>query len=315
MASPFTQQVRQVGLQARADLSGRNLSVAESFAQLRNDLTNDNFLSALGKFAVDDPARLDRLSLANLRENKRARNNLAALHAARTCLFGSRQLGDRKWYTDKPGIASRLKTQTQRRQFRLGLIANLAFFNKLNINDLQSLIHSGDPSGLASLSATTPTTIPALRSIAALASPYDLLRIMAPEKAAVVESTLRQISALADYVQSVCGYLAGNEALEPAHAVICKLLRTGANFERAVSTNPIHVAATALAPLCRHPDVDGVLRKKSSSTPNRRARNVPRGYCFDFQRGVCSRTPCSYKHLCENCQSPGHGRQSCTSTT
>ena len=120
-----------------------------------------------------------------------ARNNLAALHAARTCLFGSGQLGDRKWYTDKPGIASRLKTQTQRRQFWLSLIANLAFFNKLNINDLQSLIHSGDPSGMASLSATTPTTVPALRSIAALASPYDLLRIMAPENAAVVESTLR----------------------------------------------------------------------------------------------------------------------------
>ena len=49
---------------------------------MRNDLTNDNFLSALGKFAVEDPARLDRISLANLRENKRARNNLAALHAA-----------------------------------------------------------------------------------------------------------------------------------------------------------------------------------------------------------------------------------------
>ena len=265
MASPLTQQIRQVGMQARADVSGRNLSVAESFAQLRDDLTNDNFLSALGKFAVDDPARLDRLSLANLRENKRARNNLAALHAARTCLFGSRQLGDRKWYSDKPGIALRLKSQTQRRQFRLGLIANLAFYNKLNIDDLQSLIHSGDPSGLASLSATTPTTIPALRSIAALASPYDLLRIMAPEKAAVVDSTLRQIAALADYVQTVCGYLAGNEALEPAHAVICKLLRTGADFERAASTNPIHVAAAAIAPLCPHPDIDGVLRKKSSS--------------------------------------------------
>ena len=91
MSSPLTQQIRQVGMQARADVSGRNLSVAESFAQLRDDLTNDNFLSALDKFAVDDPARLNRLSMANLRENKRARNKLAALHAVPTCLFRTRQ--------------------------------------------------------------------------------------------------------------------------------------------------------------------------------------------------------------------------------
>ena len=272
----MTDQIRKIGIQARADASGSHLTVPESFAQLRNDLTNDNFISALGKFALDDPARLDRLSLANLRENKRARNNLAALHAARTCKLGARQLGDRKWYTDKPGIASRLKSQTQRRQFRLGLIANLAFYNQLNIGDLHSVLHSGDPSGLAAISTSTPTTIPALRAIAALASPYDILRVLAPDKAAVVASSLRQISALSDYVQSLCGYLAGNEALEPAHEVICKLLRTGANFERANMTNPIHVAAAAIAPLCPHPDVDGTLNKKRPSNP---VRKYPVGYC------------------------------------
>ena len=279
-------------------------------------MTNDNFLSALGKFAVDDPARLDRLSLANLRENKRARNNLAALNAARTCLFGARQLGSRKWYMDKPGIASRLKTQTQRRQFRLGLIANLAFYNKLNITDLHSMFCSGDPSGLASLSATTPTTIPALRSVAAATSPYDMLRILAPEKAGLLDSTLRQISALADYVQSLCGYLAANEALEPAHAVICKLLRTGADFEGAVASSPIHVAPAAMAPLCPHPDVDGVLQKKPTSTLARRRplQFFQRGYCFAFQNGTCTNPSCPYKHLCSRCQAPGHGMRACSST-
>ena len=116
---------------------------------MQDDLTNDKLLSALGKFAVDDPAQLNRLSLANLREKKKAQNNLTTLNAACTCLFGARWLGNRKWYKDTPGIASRLKTQTQRRQFRLGLIANLAFYNKLNITDLHSIFCSGDPSGLA----------------------------------------------------------------------------------------------------------------------------------------------------------------------
>ena len=175
ITSPTTHRIRQIGLEARADVGGQNYSIADSFAQLRNDLTNENFISALGRFSVDDPARLDRLSLANLQENKRARNSLSALHSARTCLFGARQLGDRKWYADKPGIAARLKTQAQRRQFRLGLVANLAFYNKLNLNDLQASLQAGDPSGLASLNCASRFTIPALRSVATLASPIDII--------------------------------------------------------------------------------------------------------------------------------------------
>ena len=259
---------------------------------------------------MDDPARLDRLSLANLQENKRARNSLSALHSARTCLFGARQLGDRKWYADKPGIAARLKTQGQRRQFRLGLVANLAFYNKLNINDLQALLQAGDPSALASLTCASHLTIPALRSIATLASPIDVLRIISPQKAVALTSSVKHIMALADYVQSVCGHLAANEALEPAHAVICQVLRTGANFEHAKISNPIHLAAAAVTPLCHAPDVDGKLEKTPSrrSNPGRR-----RGYCYSYQRGSCDRTSCIYKHACAICDSPAHGDRACPS--
>ena len=312
VSAPSTQRIRQIGLEARADAQGHHNSIAETFAQLRSDLTNENFISALGRFAVDDPARLDRLALANLQESKRARNSLSALHSARTCLFGARQLGDRKWYADKPGIAARLKTQDQRRQFRLGLVANLAFFNKLNINDLQALLQTGDPSGLASLTSTSALTIPALRDIATLASPIDILRIISPQKATTLTSTIKQIISLADYVQSVCGHLAANEALEPAHSVICQVLRTGADFERANATSPIHLAAAAIAPLCHTPDVDGKLTKPRSQRSNdaRRGR-----HCYGFQRGRCNRSPCPYRHVCSICNSPSHGDRSCTTNT
>ena len=129
-----------MGLEAKVDVAGPQFSIPGTFAQLCGDLTNDNFILALGRLSIDDPARLDRLALANLRENKRARNSLSALHSAHICLFGARQLGDRKWYADKPGIAARLKSQAQRRQFRLGVVANLAFYNKLNLYDLHSLM-------------------------------------------------------------------------------------------------------------------------------------------------------------------------------
>ena len=123
-----------------------------------------------------------------------------------------------------------MKTQDQRRKLRLGLVANLAFYNKLNMGDLQALLHTGNPSGLAAIPAQAPLTIPTLRSIAALASPHDILRVLAPERAEALDASLKGILALADYVQTLCGHLAANEALEPAHDVVCRILRTGANF-------------------------------------------------------------------------------------
>ena len=73
---PFTSRLRQYTLEEKADISGFWSRVPESFAQLKSDLNNHNFLTALGNFAVDDPSKLDRLALANLRENKHSRNNL-----------------------------------------------------------------------------------------------------------------------------------------------------------------------------------------------------------------------------------------------
>ena len=108
-AAPLTHMIRNAGLQAQVNRAGSDPQLVQTFAELRNNMTNDNFISALGKYSVDDPAKIDRLALANLRENKHARNDLSALHAARSCLYGSRQLGDRKWFSDKPGIARRLK--------------------------------------------------------------------------------------------------------------------------------------------------------------------------------------------------------------
>ena len=188
----------------------------------------------------------------------------------------------------------------------------MAFFNKLNLNDLQALLQAGDPFGLASLTSTSQLTIPALRAIATLASPIDILRIIAPQKATALTSTVKQIISLADYIQPVCGHLAANEALEPAHSVICQVLHTGSNFERANTTNPIHLAAAAIAPLCRTPDVDGKLAKTQLRRPIPGRRY---GYCYNFQKARCNRSPCFYKHACRICDSPAHGDRLCPAQT
>ena len=155
-------------------------------------------------------------------------------------------------------------------------------------------------------------------------SPHDLLRWLTPDKADQLSKAVSDISALADYEQSLCNHLAASEALEPAHAVLGTLLRTGANFKTALTHNPIQLAAQAVAPLCAGADIDGLL-PKSKTTPfqRNRSRTLPRtgtpapyppGVCFDFQKGVCFRTACKYKHHCASCRSGAHGQVACRST-
>ena len=324
--SPVATRIRQYSLEDQADASGPWSSIPESFEQLRADLNNHNFLATLGNYEVDDPSKLDRLALANLRENKRARNNLASLHAARFCLYGSRGLGDKKWFADTPGIASRLKTQTQRRQFRLGLVANVAFYNRLNLADLASWVAAGTSLDVAPVRPDTMLSLSQFKDLARRLSPLDLLRWLTPDKAAQLSEAISDISALADYEQSLCNHLAASEALEPAHAALGTLLRTGANFKAALLNNPIQLAAQAVAPLCAGVDIDGVLPKSKSGTPFRRVKSrtptrtstsptYPLGVCFDFQKGLCARASCRYNHYCASCRSGSHGQMACPSTS
>ena len=150
-------------------------------------------------------------------------------------------------------------------------------------------------------------------------SPYDILRVLAPEKGSETAAVLRQITAPAEYVQSLCGYLAANEELEPVHSVLCNLLRTGADFERALSTNPLHLAAGTIKHLCTQPDADGVLPKKKPTptkyTPARRSqRRYPLGVCYLFQQGNCTRSGCRFAHECAKCRSDQHGERACPSS-
>ena len=115
----LTNDIRKAGLQARAGTAGLGSQGSQTFNQLCNQLHHDNFVASLGIFSVNDPAKLNRLALANLLENRQARIDLGALQAARAWLFGSHQLGNKKWFAYKPGIALRLKKQPQRRHFEL----------------------------------------------------------------------------------------------------------------------------------------------------------------------------------------------------
>ena len=73
-----------------------------SFAELRPTYAHDQYINNLGKLKSDDPKRQSRLALANLRENLAARRDLAALHAARSHLYGERDFGPKPGTTTNP---------------------------------------------------------------------------------------------------------------------------------------------------------------------------------------------------------------------
>ena len=196
----------------------------------------------------------------------------------------------------------------------MGLVANLTFYNQLNIQDFQTLLFAGDPSGLAAVNNTTPMTVATFRAFSRQASPFDILRVLAPEKASETAALLRRIVSLAEYVQSLCGYLAANEELEPIHSVICSLLRTGADFEQALRTNPPHLAAGTIKHLCSRPDVDGVLQTNPDPARRLPRRRWPMGLCHSFQEGGCNRLVCRFRHICARCRSDQHGARACRSS-
>ena len=68
---------------------------------------------------MDDAAKLNKLALEISVENPDARNNLELQHSADTYMYGAREFMEKKLFTDKPGIVTRLKTQALRRQLQI----------------------------------------------------------------------------------------------------------------------------------------------------------------------------------------------------
>ena len=146
---------------------------------------------------------------------------------------------------------------------------------------------------------------------------------------------IQRISSVAHFSQSMTDYFAHDDAVEPALAALCEVLRTGPDvgavlkngytnflglaqkyqksrsvgdkdFERNVAARATGVCAQATAwdkqknPL------------RTSSPPIPHIARYPYGFCFDFQEASgCSRRKCSFKHKCAECESPDHGKCRC----
>ena len=86
----------------------------------------------------------------------------------------------------------------------------------------------------------------------------DVLKLFVPHKADAIVKILNGIESLADFNIRLGQHLASHPALEPIHAVLCDMLRTGGDFATATQRTPLGIATQAVQHICTTPDDDAV---------------------------------------------------------
>ena len=123
-----------------------------------------------------------------------------------------------------------MKSQTHRRQLRLGLKSSFEFLNQLRLGDLRTTLDGGDAAALSYIARGEKATVEEFRKKLSLASPRHILMLFAPEKMDAIANILDGVESLADFNQRLGKHLALQPALEPIHSVLCDLLRSGLDF-------------------------------------------------------------------------------------
>ena len=145
---------------------------------------------------------------------------------------------------------------------------------------------------------------------------------------------MKKISTLCHFSQSMTDYFAHDDAVEPALAVLCEVLRTGPEvgavlkdnytiflglaqkYQKLRSSDDRDFAAGAAGVRAQASSRDKLkTTSRTSQSGTRRKSRYPLGLCFDFQETTgCTRKRCTFRHNCATCDSDEHGRSSCPDT-
>ena len=85
-----------------------------------------------------------------------ARSRLENLHAARAHKYGHAHFGPKSWYKESTSLATKFRSQANRRKFQVGLKGLIDFLNQLNIMDLEESFQEGVTEGFNLFKIPTP---------------------------------------------------------------------------------------------------------------------------------------------------------------
>ena len=257
--------------------------------------------------------------------DKSARFRLDSLHAARAYKYGSAQFGPKNWYKESQYLAKRLKTQTDRRKFRHGLKADIEFVFFFNLNDVEELLESGDSGALKLLNLDESMKPSELFAILHKVPMMALLKLWNTEKAGKLKNIIQKISDALHFSFSMTDYFAQDDALEPALAVVCQMLRTDHNLGshlRLTKSSFLSLAqcfqkhrSSADKDFChKQSRVRAILpRLPAPLNDLESTRNsLIRWVCVSIFSGKkVARARCRFAHESNNCGSGDHGVISC----
>ena len=159
-----------------------------------------------------------------LKSSISARSSLSAIHAARAYKYGHVQFGPKTWYKDSENISEKLTSQEDRKKFRQGLKSDVDFLNQLNLHDLVKYFIGGKQN-ISTLNKSTRKKLGDIFECLKDVPLIDILKLIDPGKAEKIFTSIDKIVALAHFGQSMADYFAHDDALEPALAVPCEVLR------------------------------------------------------------------------------------------
>ena len=264
----------------------------------------------------NDEAEISEKWFNKLKKDPLARSRLENIHSARAFKHGFSHLGSRFWYKEKDNLAKKLKTQSDRRKFRMGLKADVDFLNQFNMLDLDDLLKKGNSDSLKLLKMGEPVMPAIVFHYLKDVPPIKILELVNSRKAADILTLVRRISSMAHFCQSMADYFAHDDALEPALAVVCEILRNkedaGAVMEKRATTFLGMAQAYQKLRSPQDRDVSQTRRSNPKNYQKTAASSPTTGFCFRFQkRDSCRFDNCLFIHKCSRCGSRKHGASNC----
>ena len=220
-----------------------------------------------------------------------ARSQLENLHAARAHKYGYAQFGSKFWYKESKNISRKFKSQTDRRKFRIGLKGLIDFINQLNILDLEKLLDKGDTEGFKLLKMPTAVAPETFCRYLEHVPPLKLVEFVDRQKAENIRKALAKISSLAHFSQSMADYFARDDALEPALAVVCEVLRNSEDIGGMMKKRGGTFLSLA-QPYEKERSSEDHVMSSSRKVPKSGSQKLP---CFRFQKGNCKFGNCFFQ--------------------
>lgn len=198
----------------------------------------------------------------------------------------------------------------------MGLKADVDFLNQFNMLDLDDLLKKGNSDSLKLLKMGEPVMPAIVFHYLKDVPPIKILELVNSRKAADILTLVRRISSMAHFCQSMADYFAHDDALEPALAVVCEILRNkedaGAVMEKRATTFLGMAQAYQKLRSPQDRDVSQTRRSNPKNYQKTAASSPTTGFCFRFQkRDSCRFDNCLFIHKCSRCGSRKHGASNC----